>query len=63
MPTIHQIRYPKRPRLPWPSSRLERDVLQSLMTRARLTGRPVTEVVAVAIASYLDQLDAEPQTR
>ena len=63
MPTSHPTRYPKRHRLPWPSSQLERDVLHSLMTRARLTGRPVTEVVAVAITSYLDQLDAEPQTR
>lgn len=40
-------------RLPWPSSRIERDVLYSLRVLARQQGRRTTEVVADAVGEYL----------
>ena len=54
MSMSHRSEYPRRRRLPWPSSRLERDVLHSLMLRARASGRPVTEMVAEAVVRYMD---------
>jgi hypothetical protein len=58
MSTSHRSEYPRHRRLPWPSSSLERDVIHSLMTRARQVGRPVTEMVAEAVIQYMDRHDA-----
>jgi hypothetical protein len=50
------VSLPSRQRsLPWPSSRIERDVLHSLRMHAQQTGRLTTEVVAEAVTQYLDR--------
>jgi predicted transcriptional regulator len=45
-------------RLPWPSSRIERDVFQSLRLIAQDQRRPVSTLVAQAIAAYVNVAEA-----
>lgn len=39
--------------LPWPMSRVERDVLHELWQLAQTTGQPITRIVKVAIDEHL----------
>ena len=39
--------------LPWPMSRVERDVLHELWQLAQSTGQPITKIVKVAIDEHL----------
>lgn len=42
-------------KLPWPMSRIERDVLHSLWLESQRTGQPITAIVKSAVDSYLTQ--------
>jgi hypothetical protein len=46
-------------KLPWPCSRVERDVLHDLWLEAQRTGRPITAVIKEAIDSHLNRVAAE----
>lgn len=39
---------------PWPCSRLERDLMHELHCESKLTGEPITALVAEAVTSYLN---------
>ncbi len=41
-------------KLPWPCSRVERDVLHSLWLKSRLTGKSISEIVNNAICDHLN---------
>lgn len=49
-------------RLPWPSSRIERDVFQSLRLIANDQRRPVSAMVAQAVAAYVNASEAAAGT-
>jgi hypothetical protein len=55
-------------KLPWPMSKIDRDVLHELWQEGQRTGKPITEIVADAVVHHLNQrLDAsahagEPST-
>ena len=42
-------------RLPWPSSKIERDLLHELWIERQETGRPITAIVAEAVAAHLNR--------
>ncbi len=46
-------------KLPWPCSRIERDVLHELWSEAQRTGRPITAIVKDAVDQHLNHLAAE----
>jgi hypothetical protein len=53
-------RIPRIPRkLPWPASRIERDVLHELWLEAQRTGQPITAVIKDAVDSHLNRIAAE----
>lgn len=41
--------------LPWPCTRIERDVLHELWQEGQRTGTPITVIVAEAVTAYLNQ--------
>ncbi len=41
-------------KLPWPMTRIDRDVLHELWCEAKRTGQPITAVVQTAVDSYLN---------
>jgi hypothetical protein len=43
-------------KLPWPMTRIERDVLHDLWLEAKRTGQPITVVVKAAVDEYLSPL-------
>lgn len=48
-----QIRLRRRTRrLPWPCSRVDRDVLHELWVESQETGRPITAIVADAVTAH-----------
>ncbi len=57
MPTMSS---PRSRSLPWPSSRIERDVLYSLRQHAQRTGRLTADIVAKAVAQYLERQEGAP---
>ena len=50
----------KRRKLPWPMSRIERDVLHSLWMEAKITGQPITEIVATAVNNHVNRERVRP---
>ena len=42
-------------KLPWPMSRIDRDVLHELWQEGQRTGKPITEIVADAVVHHLNQ--------
>lgn len=42
-------------KLPWPMTRIERDVLHELWCEAKRTGRPITAVVEAAVNEHLNR--------
>lgn len=42
-------------KLPWPMSRVERDVLHSLWLESQRTGQPITEIVKEAVDTHLNR--------
>lgn len=42
-------------KLPWPMSRIGRDLLHELWLEAKKTGRPITAIVADAVTTHLNQ--------
>ena len=54
MPNSSRIRRPRK--LPWPASRLERDVLHSLWLQAKASGQPITAIIKVAVDKHLSVL-------
>lgn len=48
-------RFPRAHPLPWPMSRVERDVLHSLWLEAQRTGQPITVIVEQAVIAHLDR--------
>ena len=42
-------------KLPWPCSKIERDVLHSLWLEAKRTGQPITAVVQEAVNAHLNR--------
>jgi len=59
-PHHHQSTEKTMPRkLPWPMSRIERDVLHELWLEAKRTGQPITAIVQEAVNTHLNRrLDA-----
>lgn len=46
-------------KLPWPMTRIDRDVLHELWCEAKRTGQPITAVVQAAVNEHLNRrLDA-----
>ena len=46
---------PRHPRkLPWPASKIERDVLHSLWLEAQATDRHITEIIKEAVDAHLE---------
>lgn len=45
---------PRRP-LPWPASRLDRDIMHELYLEAKASGQPMTEVIAAALAEHCNR--------
>jgi hypothetical protein len=41
-------------KLPWPASKIERDLLHELWLEAKRTGQPITIVVQAAVNEYLN---------
>ncbi len=41
-------------KLPWPASKIERDVLHELWLEAKATGLPITAIVQAAINEHLN---------
>lgn len=41
-------------KLPWPASKVERDVLHQLWAESKTTGTPITMIVKTAIDDYLN---------
>jgi hypothetical protein len=48
-------------KLPWPMSRVERDVLHSLWLESQRTGLPITEIVKEAVDSHLNRCLDQPR--
>ncbi len=42
-------------KLPWPMSRIDRDVLHELWQEGQRTGKPITEIVSDAVVAHLNQ--------
>ncbi len=42
-------------KLPWPMSRIDRDVLHELWQEGQRTGKPITEIVSDAVVHHLNQ--------
>ena len=42
-------------KLPWPMSRIDRDVLHELWQEGQRTGKAITEIVADAVVEHLNQ--------
>ena len=42
-------------KLPWPMSRIDRDLLHELWLEGQRTGRHITEIVAEAVTTHLNQ--------
>lgn len=42
-------------KLPWPCSKIERDVLHELWLEAKRTGQPITAVVQEAVNAHLNR--------
>jgi hypothetical protein len=42
-------------KLPWPASKVERDVLHQLWCEAKTTGVPISAIVKTAIDDYLNR--------
>ena len=42
-------------KLPWPSSKIERDLLHELWLERQETGKPITVIVAEAVATHLNR--------
>lgn len=42
-------------KLPWPCSKIERDVLHELWLEAKRTGQPITVVVQEAVNAHLNR--------
>lgn len=42
-------------KLPWPMSRIDRDLLHELWIESQRTGRHITEIVAEAVTTHLNQ--------
>lgn len=42
-------------KLPWPMSRIERDVLHSLWLESQRTGQPITKIVKEAVDTHLNR--------
>lgn len=42
-------------KLPWPMSRIDRDVLHELWQEGQRTGQPITAIVADAVVAHLNQ--------
>lgn len=51
-------------KLPWPMSRIDRDVLHELWQEGQRTGQPITAIVAEAVVAHLNRrfLAATPST-
>jgi len=45
---------PRRRPLPWPCSRIERDVLHQLWCEAKRSGQPITAIVTEAVNQHLN---------
>lgn len=45
---------PRRP-LPWPASRLDRDIMHELYLEAKATSQPMTAVIAAALAEHCNR--------
>ena len=43
-------------KLPWPASKLERDVLHSLWLQAQRTRQPITAIIKAAVDNHLSAL-------
>lgn len=41
-------------KLPWPASKIDRDVLHELWCEAKKTGQPITIIVQQAVNDYLN---------
>jgi hypothetical protein len=54
MPNSSRIRRPRK--LPWPASRIERDVLHSLWLQAQRTRQPITAIIKAAVDIHLSAL-------
>lgn len=50
-----RLRRRKPRRLPWPSSKIERDLLHELWIERQETGRPITAIIAEAVAAHLNR--------
>ena len=55
IPIPHRRQRPAR-KLPWPASRLERDVLHSLWLQAKASGQPITAIIKAAVDNHLSAL-------
>lgn len=42
-------------KLPWPMSRIDRDVLHELWQEGQRTGKPITEIVSDAVVAHINQ--------
>lgn len=42
-------------KLPWPMSRIDRDLLHELWQEGQRTGQPITAIVADAVVTHLNQ--------
>ena len=42
-------------KLPWPMSRIDRDVLHELWQEGQRLGKPITQIVADAVVAHLNQ--------
>jgi len=42
-------------KLPWPMSRIDRDLLHELWLAGQQTGKPITEIVAEAVTEHLNR--------
>lgn len=49
-------------KLPWPMSRIDRDVLHELWQEGQASHKPITQIVADAVVAHLNQrfLEAAP---
>ncbi|MBN8523940.1 MAG: hypothetical protein J0M02_01260 [Planctomycetes bacterium] len=45
---------PRRP-LPWPASRLDRDIMHELYLEAKSAGQPMTAIIAAALAEHCNR--------
>lgn len=42
-------------KLPWPMSRIDRDVLHELWQEGQRTGKPITEIVSDAVVAHMNK--------